>query len=89
MQRSCSLFTWLVYRGDSADGGVPAVKGTNTGNAGVGVEGESARGWGVRGHSTSGPGVVATSETDYGLRAHSKSKAGLRSRDTAADTGLA
>jgi hypothetical protein len=56
---------------DSAIAAEPAVRGTNTASAGVGVEGIRDAGWGVHGRSKSGRGVVAISETDYGLRAHS------------------
>jgi hypothetical protein len=64
--------------GNSADAAVPAVAGTNTAPAGVGVKGISDGGWGVHGISKSGRGVVAHSDADYALRAHSKASAGIR-----------
>lgn len=71
--------------GDSADAGVPAVKGeyTDTGNAyvhdgGKGVHGYSKNGYGVHGISEVGRGVVASSDSNYGLRAHSRTLSGAR-----------
>lgn len=69
---------------DSADAGVPAVRGTNTATAesaerpAAAVEGHSPAGKGVYGHSVIGRGVVGTSDSDYGIRAHSRLSAGLR-----------
>jgi len=70
---------------ESADAGVPAVKGEYTGtgptyvhDGGKGVQGHSQNGYGVQGTSVVGRGVVASSETNYGLRASSKTLSAAR-----------